>query len=69
MTRLFLIFVNKETFFKKEYLEIELKMFFITSEKFIEWQKQNIEIVTFKQVNKSTYIYIYIIYIYIYIYI
>ena len=38
ITRLFLIFVNKEIFFER-FIEIELKIFLITSEGFFEWQK------------------------------
>ena len=34
----FLIFVNME-FFLQNYIETELKIFFITSDGFFEWQK------------------------------
>ena len=43
--RLFLIFVNKEIF-SQIYGEMEIKIFFITSEGIFEWQKYNITIVT-----------------------
>ena len=35
---LFLKFVEKETFFQ-EFIEMELKMFFIIFEEFFKWQK------------------------------
>ena len=38
ITHLFLIFVNEEIFFQ-EYIEMELKIFFIIFEEFFEWQK------------------------------
>ena len=38
ITHLFLTFVNKE-FFSQEYIEMELKIFFITFEGYVEWQK------------------------------
>ena len=39
ITRLFLIFVNKEIFFQ-ENIETELKIFFIASEGFFKWQNK-----------------------------
>ena len=51
MTHLLLIFVNKKVFFQ-EYIEIELKIFFIIFEGFFdELPKQSVAIVTFKQVS------------------
>ena len=50
ITHLFVIFVDKETFFQ-EYIEMESKTFFIIFEGFFKWQKQNIAIVTFKQTS------------------
>ena len=38
ITHLLLIFVNEEIFFQ-EYIEMELKIFFIIFEEFFEWQK------------------------------
>ena len=35
----FLIFVNMEFFLQNYYIETELKIFFITSDGFFEWQK------------------------------
>ena len=38
VTHLFLVFADKDIFFQ-EYIEIELKTFFITFEVFFQWQK------------------------------
>ena len=38
---------NKKYFFQ-EYIEMELKIFFITVKGFFEWQNLNVAIITFK---------------------
>ena len=50
MTRLFVIFI-KEDIFLQEYMEMELKTFFIIFEECFKWEKQNIAIITFKQAS------------------
>ena len=42
---MFLIVVENEIFFQ-EYIEMELKIFFMIFGGFLEWQKQSIAIVT-----------------------